>query len=95
MNFNKYEKRKLKTMDNIIDFSKKLSSDEKITINDLAAKIYNNRQINNIYHELMMTVDKILQQNKYEFKTAADKDFVMIESHKFLINILIKFIKEK
>jgi len=79
----------------VINFEKKLNLEERISIDELSAKIYNNRQINNIWHELMMAIDMLIRNNKYEFKTAADKDYIMDRSHKFLIELMSKYIKDK
>lgn len=62
---------------------------------EILDKIYANVKVNNIGHELIMTIDKLIQINGWEFRTAADRDFVMDETLKYLLSSMHNFIKEK
>ena len=62
---------------------------------ELLNKIYANLKVNNICHELIMAIDKLLQVSEWEFKTAADRDFITDEMLKFVLSNIKNFIKAK
>jgi hypothetical protein len=45
--------------------------------------------------EMVMTVDKLLRENGYEFNSAADRDYTSDEVHKFLLSFIRPYIRIK
>ena len=83
-------------MNKVLQFDKnKFKSDEPLSIEELLIKLYNDRKLNNILHELIMATDKIIQLHNYEFKSEGDRDFVKDYTHKSFLSVLKNKIKEK
>jgi len=96
LTFNKdfYECRKCLGWDKVIVFQKiEKKPEQKVDGETLLKKIYVSPKINNIAHELIMNVDKTLRENDWEFKTAADRDYVTDQVLQATIQIMLKFIQ--
>lgn len=83
-------------MSNVSPFGRPVSKDKAvISGEDLLMKCYSDRRLNNVMQEMVMTVDKLLRENGYEFNSAADRDYTSDEVHKFLLNFIRPYIRIK
>ena len=57
-------------------------------------KCYGDKRTNNVMLELILTIDKVLRENGWEFNSASDRDYVSDETHKFLLNFIRPYIRE-
>ena len=83
-------------MGNVSRFGRPASKDKAvISGEDLLMKCYSDRRLNNVMQEMVMTVDKLLRENGYEFNSAADRDYTSDEVHKFLLSFIRPYIRIK
>lgn len=90
------ESRKGDDMSNVSPFGRSVSKYKAvISGEDLLMKCYSDRRLNNVMQEMVMTVDKLLRENGYEFNSAADRDYTSDEVHKFLLSFIKPYIRIK
>ena len=83
-------------MSNVSQFGRPASKDKTvISTEDMLMKCYSDRRLNNVMQEMVMTVDKLLRENGYEFNSAADRDYTSDEVHKFLLSFIRPYIRIK
>lgn len=79
----------------VIEFKKNRDRSTIVDVNHLLLKIYLSKNISNVLHQLIMTVDRIIQAEKYEFKSEGDRDFIKDMLHQYLARNLVRVIKVK
>lgn len=82
-------------MADVINFQKKEREITNDTVKDMMTKLYHDRKINNILHELNMAADKIIQSYGMEFKGEGDRDFVKDQLHKSYLGLVLQNIRKK
>jgi|WetSurMetagenome_2_1015567.scaffolds.fasta_scaffold772922_1 hypothetical protein len=80
--------------DNIIELNKR-QKDQLVELEEVLTKMYNDKKLNNILHELVMAADKILQSYGYQYKGEGDRDFVKDNTHKLFLQLTSQNVKIK
>ena len=80
--------------DNIIGL-KRRQQEQLIPLEEVLIRMYNDKKLNNILHELIMAADKILQSNGYQYKGEGDRDFVKDNTHRTFLQLTSQTVKIK
>jgi len=81
--------------DNIIEIKRKQTEPSSMELEEVLIRMYNDKKLNNILHELIMAADKILQSYGYEYKGEGDRDFVKDNTHKLFLQLTSQNVKPK
>ncbi|MBA4417957.1 MAG: hypothetical protein C0392_08615 [Syntrophus sp. (in: bacteria)] len=80
--------------DNIIELNRR-QQDQLVQLEEVLTRMYNDKKLNNILHELIMAADKILQSYGYQYKGEGDRDFVKDNTHKAFLQLTSQTVKIK
>jgi hypothetical protein len=80
--------------DNIIELGKR-QKEQLVQLDEVLTRMYNDKKLNNILHELIMAADKILQSYGYQYKGEGDRDFVKDNTHKLFLQLTSQNVKIK
>jgi hypothetical protein len=80
--------------DNIIELNRR-QQDQLVPLEEVLTRMYNDKRLNNILHELVMAADKILQSEGYQYKGEGDRDFVKDNTHRAFLQLTSQNVKIK
>jgi hypothetical protein len=80
--------------DNIIELNRR-QQDQLVPLEEVLTRMYNDKRLNNILHELVMAADKILQSHGYQYKGEGDRDFVKDNTHRAFLQLTGQNVKIK
>jgi hypothetical protein len=80
--------------DNIIELNRR-QQDHLVQLEEVLTRMYNDKRLNNILHELVMAADKILQSYGYQYKGEGDRDFVKDSTHRAFLQLTGQNVKIK
>ena len=80
--------------DNIIELNRR-QQDQLAPLEEVLTRMYNDKKLNNILHELVMAADKILQSYGYQYKGEGDRDFVKDNTHRAFLQLTSQNVKIK
>ncbi len=79
---------------NVIELNRG-KQDRSAPLEEVLTRMYNDKKLNNILHELTMAADKILQSYGYQYKGEGDRDFVKDNTHKVFLQLTSQNVKVK
>ena len=74
------------TEDKIIELGRR-QQNQLMPLDEVLIRMYNDKKLNNILHELVMAADKILRSCGYEYKGEGDRDFVKDNTHRAFLQL--------
>lgn len=81
--------------DKVIDLTRRQREEELIPLEEVITRLYNDKKLNNILHELVMAADKMLQSHGYEYKGEGDRDFVKDNTHRAFLQLTAQNVRVK
>jgi hypothetical protein len=80
--------------DKVIELNRRPQG-ELLALDEVLTRMYNDKKLNNILHELVMAADKVLQSHGYEYKGEGDRDFVKDNTHRAFLQLTMQNVRIK